>query len=330
MRSKLPPLRRSLGTFAVLAFIPALAQSPCAQVTVTPPQYDALDPGRLVVIVSNQSSEIFSYPSFVLVNDQGDTLASETVNTFGIGGGPDPRYMEVTPGVTLPSGAFDATLLLFSGFGDTLFCSWDFPGLTLCPPDSCVQAEIYLTNIGTLTPFTAYWWIENVSTGTWAASGYFDMDSISATHSDTLCLPPGDYVLGFSPFSPIDATYISGITWNSMYTYGTNSQSQQDSTPLDLAFAWYEACVDGSNGMDEAENVGPSVFLDRNGVRITDPLGRPLGDISLWSSDGRLIQRRSTNADSITLAVNGLPAGILLVRVQSPEGRTFTQRILTL
>jgi hypothetical protein len=332
MCTLLPSLRRSLGAIALLATLPTLAQSPCGLITVTPPRYDALDPDLLVVMVENQSSELFSYPSFVLVNDQGDTLASEQVSTFGIGGGPEPRYMQVTPGVTLPTGPFDATLLLFSGFGDTLFCTWDFPGLTLCPPDSCVQAEIHLTNTGVLTPFSAYWWVADVSDGTWVAQGIIDMDDVTATHFDTLCLPPGAYVLEFSPFSPIDSNYISGITWNSQFTMGTSTQLQQEGTPLDLAFTWYEACVDGSgtNSIEEQDAVQPMVVMDRNNLRIEDPLGRPLGDISVWSLDGRLIDRRSSSADRAELPLNDLPPGILLVRVAAPDGRIFTQRVLTL
>ncbi len=230
----------------------------------------------------------------------------------------------------LPTGPFDATLQLFGNFGDTLFCTWEFPGLTLCPPLACVPAEIYLTNTGELNAFQAFWWVTNTVDGTQVASGSFAMNDVDATQFDSLCLPPGDYVLEFTPFSPIDETYIMGITPNAQFTPGVDGTMQQDNTPLDLAFSWYDACTDGTNGLRELDVDPPLVMVDNGLLRLSDPQGRALGEISLWSSDGRLITMRTVNTDYAEFPLNGLAPGTILVRSVAPDGHIFTQRILTL
>jgi hypothetical protein len=328
MRTFLPLLHGSIGTIALLTTVPAFAQSPCDELTVFPPRYDAFDPERIEVWVNNQSTEIFSYPNFVLLNDQGQVLASEEVTFFGIGG-TGSHYMQVTPGVSLPTGPFDATLQLFGNFGDTLFCTWEFPGLTLCPAEACVPAQIYLTNTGELNAFQAFWWVTNTADGSQVASGNFAMNDVDATQFDSLCLPPGDYVLEFTPFSPIDETYIMGITPNAQFTPGFDGTMQPDNTPLDLAFSWYEACTEGTNGLAEQVVDPPMMVVDQGMLRISDPKGRALGEISLWSSDGRMITTRTVNADTAEFPLNGLAPGIILVRSEAREGHIFTQRILT-
>jgi len=312
---------------SLLAFAPVSGQSPCAQLTVEQLQYDAFNPAALELVVNNQSNEIFSYPSFTLVGTQGDTLAREQVSFFGIGAGPQAHYMVAEPGITFPASPFDATLLLFGGFGDTLYCTWDLTGISLCPSDTCIQAEIYLTNTGPLVPFFASYWVTDTDSGTPVANGYVEMDDLTATHFDTLCLPPGNYLLEFSPFSPIDTNHVVGITTSYMFSLGTNTAQQQDPTPLDLAFSWYEACIGISNGLTEQQRSELVMVIDRDRLRITDPTGAPLGDITLWSNDGRLIAARSTNANSAELSMHGLAPGILLARMMGPNGTLFTQRI---
>jgi len=322
-------LRKNLGAagLSLLALAPASAQSPCTELNVEHLQYDAFNPAALELVVNNQSSEIFSYPSFMLVGTQGDTLAREQVSFFGIGTGPQAHYMVAEPGVTFPTSPFDATLLLYGGFGDTLYCSWDLTDIALCPSDTCIQAEIYLTNTGTLMEFFAYYWVTDTDLGAPVANGFVEMDEISSTHFDTLCLPPGNYLLEFSPFSPIDTNYIVGISTSYMFSLGTNTAQQQDPTPLDLAFSWYEACIGISNGLAEQGSSDLVMVIDHDQLRLTDPEGAALGDITLWSSDGRLIAARSTNANTAELSMHDLAPGILLARVVGPNGTLFTQRI---
>ena len=318
-----------LPAWAFLLALPVFGQPPCVQLTIEHLQYDAFDPSAVQLVVNNQSNELFSYPGFLLVDGQGDTLAREEVSLFGIGTGPQAHYLSADPGVTIPTNGFDATLVLLGNFGDTLYCTWDLEDITLCPPDSCIQAEIYLTNTGPLVEFNAFWWMYDTNDGTQVANGFLNMDEVNATHFDTTCVPPGAYTLEFSGFSPIDETYISGITPNYQFTLGTNVALQQDSTPLDLSFTWYTACVDGTNGITTPMERELAIDQFGDHLRITDPLGRALGDISLWSSDGRLVGQWHTHAPSVQLPLAQLAPGVHLVRVVAQNGNTFTERIFT-
>jgi len=326
MRSLNHLLTCSIGTIALLSASSVLAQSPCDDLIVLPPRYDAFDPGRIEVWVTNQSAEIFSYPNFVLLDDQGQVLASETVATFGLAAS-SAHSMQVVPGANLPTGPFDATLQLFGNFGDTLFCSWSFQSLTLCTPEDCTPAIIHLTNTAVLTSFQAFWWVTNTATNEQVATGNFAMNEVDATQFDTLCLPPGEYVLDFSPFSPIDATYIMGITPNAEFTPGIDGTQQPDDTPLNIAFNWYMACSEGTNSVAEHNEPRPALVVDQGLLRITDPRGRALGEVSLWGSDGRLIGTHATNTSTAAIPVHALSTGIIVVRVMNAQGKPFAQRI---
>ncbi|MGV3637610.1 MAG: T9SS type A sorting domain-containing protein [Flavobacteriales bacterium] len=307
----------------------ASAQDPCSLLTLEQLHYDAFDPSAVELVVNNQSASLFSYPSFVLVDAQDDTLAREQVSFLGIGTGPQAHYLSAGPGASFPSGAFDGTLLLFGEFNDTLYCTWDLEDITLCPPDSCIEASIYLTNTGPLAEFVAFWWVTNTADGNQVASGNFAMSDVDATQFDTLCLPPGNYVLEFTPFSPIDESYVVGITPNYQFTLGTNTALQQDSSPLDLSFSWYAGCVDGTNGISSHDHRELTINHLGDHLRITDPMGRALGEISLWSTDGRLVYQRTTSTASIDLPLHQLASGIHMVRVGTGEGPSFTEHIFT-
>lgn len=319
MRSQLLPL-------ALLLVAPALAQDPCDEVSILQVQYAAVDPGLVEVIVHNQSGELFDYPSFALVDDQGDTLAREVVNFFGIGPTPQAHYLSVLPGATLPTGAFDGTLLLSSAFGDSVSCTFDLSGIDLCPPPPCQQAIIYLTNLDVPETFAAYWWIDG-DEGTFLYSGTFLMDGITAMGFDTLCLPPGDYVLNFTPFSPIDTTYVAGITSDWNFTIGTNTYLQGDNSPLDLAFTWYVECAEISNAVAEPVREDIHAYLSGDQLLIGDPNGQALGTVMLFGADGRLLLSSSANASRTALSVARFASGIHVLQVQRPNGERFATRI---
>ncbi len=320
--------RHTLACACFLLPGPALiAQSPCDELVIEGISYSPFDSTAIEVIVNNSSSDIFSYPSFVLLDAQGDTLAREVTGFFGIGMGPQAHYPVTVPGAAIPEVPFDGTLLLLGMFGDTLYCEFDLTAISLCPPEECIPAEIYLTNTGPLVSFDVYWWVINVTDGSQVATGSFPMDDVMHTHFDALCLPPGRYILELSPFSPIDENYVLGITNNYAFSIGTNVAQQQDSTPLDLSFHWYEACIDQTQSIDDNSARDIQLILQHGAIQITAPDHLPLGEVVLWASDGRLLEARSTGSPSLSLSVEGLAASVILVRVVDPQGRSFVQRI---
>lgn len=80
---------------------------------------DNSDSIELNVANSFFSMELFSYPGFILLDENGDTIGMEQINYFGIGSQGQNHYLEIMNPFTLP---FSGTLELYSNFYDSLHC----------------------------------------------------------------------------------------------------------------------------------------------------------------------------------------------------------------
>lgn len=290
--------------------------------------YSALYPSVIEVSAYYDGSDCIDYPSFILFDGNGDTLAIESVNFFCVGfGSPMTHPMTILADAIVPTGSFNAHLELYSGFGDTFVCSWELADVVLCPPAECQQAEIYITNTGDLEAFTAYWWITDEN-GNWMDQGTFEVDDIQHTHYDTTCLVPGSYELGFSPFSPIDEEFVIGITPSYNQSIGFNTWLDESESPWDLSFTWYAACVDGSNSITENDRNELLFWVEHERLHLAEPDGRPLGDIRIYSIDGRLARSLHGLTDRVTVDLNGLATGLHVVRVLRPEGQVAVRTII--
>ncbi len=321
-------LMRSLTALVLLLITVGniTAQDPCDEIVIGSVQYSAVHPDVLEIMAYSQGNDCVSYPSFILYAPNGDTLAMETVNFFCLGMGfPQTHFLAIQPGVQLPTGTFNASLELFTGFGETLVCTWDLNDLDPCPAESCIEAEIYLTNTGELVPFTAYWWITD-DTGDQVDDGWFEMDENMATGFDTTCLAPGNYTLTFTPFSPIDESYVAGITRSWQQSIGTNVAQQQDTTPLDLEFHWYLPCADGTNSIQEAELPGILLQSDHSLLGISALDNEPLGTVNLHTLDGRMVRSLSTRNASTNIPVDDLATGIHIVRIDRGNGEIIIRK----
>lgn len=99
----------------------------------------------LTLTVENTSSVLFDYPGFALLDSNGDTIAIETVNYFGIGSGPQTHVMNIVAPLTLP---FTGSLQLHILFYDSLACT--FP-VTL--PDTVSGLHVYGSESRIPVPF---------------------------------------------------------------------------------------------------------------------------------------------------------------------------------
>ncbi|MEI2825911.1 MAG: hypothetical protein V9F04_05505 [Dermatophilaceae bacterium] len=77
----------------------------CDSLLINSISWDPFGDTAIVLSASNNSATLFDYPGFILFDDQGDTLAKETVNYFGISQGPQTHYLIVQPGATIPGRA---------------------------------------------------------------------------------------------------------------------------------------------------------------------------------------------------------------------------------
>lgn len=303
------------------------AQDACDPIVIERVQYSAVHSNYIEVLAYVTNSDCIDYPSFILLNDQGDTLAVEATDFFCLSfGTASAHYLAVRPEAQIPTGSFNARLDLYTGFGASLVCSWVLNDVALCPTEPCTQAEIYLTNTGPLETFAAFWWIYDSGTSEQIANGNF-LAGETATNFDTTCLAPGHYVIEFSPFSPIDEEYVMGITNNWQYSIGTNVAQQGDTTPLDLVFSWYEACVDVGNSVNESASEDIGITLQNNLIQVNALSGRALGRITMHTLDGRLVEQRYSASSSASLSTDGLSAGIFIIQAVNASGHSFVQRI---
>ncbi len=96
----------------------------------------------LMITVTNFSSVLFDYPSFVLLDMNMDTIAVETVNYFGIGSNPQTHYMNLVAPLVLP---FSGYLNLNTLFNSSLACTFPIiipdttTGLADDIPDNTLQ-----------------------------------------------------------------------------------------------------------------------------------------------------------------------------------------------
>jgi len=106
--------------------------------------FDSLGPNTLTIYASNNSSELFGYPNFALLNTNMDTIAMETVNYFGISTGPQPHTLNILAPMTLP---FTGYLYLFAWFQDTLPCVFPFTIPDTTTGISVIQQNVSLIEI---------------------------------------------------------------------------------------------------------------------------------------------------------------------------------------
>ncbi len=99
-------------------------------------------PNTITLTAANSSSVLFDYPGFAILDSNGDTVAIEMVNYFGIGTSPQIHIMNVVAPFTLP---FTGTLQLYMLFYDTLACEFPItiPDTVSGLPEHANQLKIF-------------------------------------------------------------------------------------------------------------------------------------------------------------------------------------------
>lgn len=106
--------------FTIGSFSFAQGQFTCDSVFVDSIRFQADPNDGLQLIAKNSNVDIISYPGFILFDGNGDTIAAEIVNYFGIGNWQTHLLEWINP-IPLP---FSGYLELHSGFYDSLRCTF--------------------------------------------------------------------------------------------------------------------------------------------------------------------------------------------------------------
>ncbi|MEZ5147965.1 MAG: T9SS type A sorting domain-containing protein [Bacteroidales bacterium] len=101
----------------------------------------SLTENSMIITAENQSSVLFDYPGFVILDANEDTIAKETVNYFGIGWGPQQHTLSIYNAPDLP---FTGTLKLYTWFYESLSCTFDIiiPDTSLNNTSSHIKNDI--------------------------------------------------------------------------------------------------------------------------------------------------------------------------------------------
>lgn len=257
---------------------------PCADLDLVSLQWQAFGDTALMVHVLNNSSSIFAYPNFILFDAQGDTLAKETVNLFGISN-EGWHLMRIQSGIAMPDEAVNGRLELWTDFTEALACSWE-QEFSLCPDEACSDLEIHLSNSLSNPVIGTYNWMLSDHLGG-MYNGQFALSAEEQEVSTTLCVPPGEYYLNVYPNEPgsMDAPRFYA---SAGCDQRTNSGMATASLPVEVPFTFFGPCISGTQSVAE---LSASALLVRNtigGLYVETGDGRPLGAVGLWDMQGRL------------------------------------------
>ena len=267
----------------------------------------------LSVHVLNQSTTLFDYPGFILFDDNGDTLAIEQVNFFGIAQD-SWHQLNVHPQANIPTGAFQGTLELWTGFYTALSCSYPVQ-VDLCAGILCQDVMPQLVSIGGASVTIDLDWTIVDSVSSPVFSGTFNMVNDQLISPDTVCLAPGTYSLVVEGVN--QGPGVLAIALGTTSPYGLSMNYEEDGTDQILSFEFFSPCVSGPNSLREqlpGEGLGLTVLHDRVIAIRFD--GLPLGSFSFHDMNGRLLSTGSANSDRAEIPVSNLSAGIYVLRTE--------------
>ncbi len=297
--------------------------SPCDGLDIVSIQWHAFTDTAIVVHAQNNNgSEIFDYPNFILFDANGDTLAVEIVNFFGIGTD-SWHVLRVHDDAVVPNAPFTGTLELWTLFTQVLACSWELP-VDLCPPPPCATFMPTIQNLGNGLAIGTYSWsIFDADFGL-AASGQFLLTEQVQYDSDTICLPPGAYQMTAYPndlptggqpyFSVVAPGFISGpsmaLPWD---------------LPVLMPFSLYLPCADGTNGVTEQHATSVNVQQVGDHLRVWNNTGAPLGNLVLLDAQGRVRYTDRLQASEAQLTVGTMAAGMYVLRTETGARKVVVQ-----
>lgn len=301
-----------------------LAQDPCDDLNFLSIQYSPFTDSVVVISVENNSSELFDYPGFVLINSNGDTVAKEVVNYFGIGS-QSVHSLEVRAGVQDPLQNFVGQLQLFTGFFSDQACSWDLDQ-SLCASEPCDSLIIGFQNWGGALVLGDFAWSVLDSNDVVLESGTFNMDTQLQYWQHGLCLTPGAYryallALG-EPSGGGPTMTASNSSW---YSSALISQyfNWTESNVMEVPFFLHCMDANSPNGI-ASSSAQPELLLLRQANWLSLQATTTIRRVELITVDGRSVGNFTCNSTQFQLP--SLPTGIYVAKVMTENGE-FIRKI---
>jgi len=296
------------------------AQNSCDSVEIVSVTYTPFSDTAIQVLVSNSSSDIFSYPGFILFDQNGDTLAQEMVNFFGIGT-ESAHQLSFKNGVTPPIGSFNGTLELWTGFYSQLACSWSMV-FDLCPTDSCTAIQVNIGNFGGALINDFFDWIITDTLMNTLASGIFHLYTTQQSDYDTVCLQPGHYQFWVGSPQPTGGQPYFGLA------SGVSNLGEpliQGGGNQSIPFTLFEACIGIAQGISDPFEEDLLQINSADGVlRVWRKDNEGIGHLEIYDLQGRMIFSKYLSVSNEQIDLSANPPGIYVIRLGHTNGsQTF-------
>jgi hypothetical protein len=300
------------------------AQTECDSLDIISISYSPFTDSLIVVSVENSSSELFDYPGFVLIDSNGDTVAKESVNYFGIAG-QSVHSMVVREGVHDPLLNFEGQLELFTGFFSDQACTWSLDQ-GLCASDPCDSLIITFQNWGGALVLGDFDWSVLDSTDAVVQSGTFNMDPQLQYWQHGFCLTPGTYRYTLvAQGEPSGGGPVMTVSSSSQYAFPFLQQyfNWEETNVMEVPFFLH--CIDPNdpNGLAEGDETYELKVL-RNGNQITLSASVPIRSVEIFSLGGKSVFNEPVNTDQFHLPM--LPNGLYIVKATTDQ-QTFASKL---
>jgi hypothetical protein len=290
----------------------AIAQTPCDSLEIKV-RYAAFTDTLIEISVMNHGTAYYSYPGFIVFNTNGDTVAKESVNLFGIGPASESRHtLKIYPGMVTTS-SFSGTLQLWSGFYSNLECSYNL-SFELCP-DTCQVVYPFIANFGgAISQGTVNWTMLN-ATSTVVASGSWTLDNQNQDDKDTVCLIPGNYTLQVSGSpGPLGGQPWYGMT--SDFNSSPNPQKPYLASADQMTFKTFKNCiitsVNNPHISSDIKLISQDGFID-----ISRANNKVIGEVAVYSINGQLSWSADIKSSAYRIDLRYLPSGIYIVKMKN-------------
>lgn len=310
------------AALALIALGSIQAQENCNDVFPESITFSPFESSLIEIRMVNNGPIDWSYPSLVFYNAN-DSIAWAPAEYFALTN--DQVFtLQTIEGALIPTGPFYGKVELWTGFNDSLRCTW-YPEPFLCPPTECTVVHPYVmvsTGNASGTQFT--WTVTDDQQQT-VASGEMSVPEGSVEAMDSVCLEPGHYALNISnPWITGEGVYFSmkGQAWNT-----TSSEQVELSTGNASTFTLLEACIDQTNGISEQQVPSVRSNISNGVLHIRCDDGRALDTVEVLDASGRRIHVQRSTSTTVDVPLGTVAPGLLIVRAYA-DGTISTERVM--
>lgn len=295
------------------------AGASCDSVIIEGVGWHPFQDNALVVSAYHFLLDTLLWPSFVLLDQQGDTIATETAPfpTWAWYHN-DPHTLLLEPGTTFPGNMVQGTLLFscdnFNGTACVFNANFD-----LCPTAGCVDMSPVIQNLGGGLTLGSFAWNITDGNGAVVEVGSFELTETQQSDTGNACLPPGNYTLLVAPLGePTGGQPWVGVAQG---TFVGPSQPLQWTDPQPLPFGYFLPCVEGPQGISESTAHPLRVVQHGDQLSVIRMDGKPIGPVVLRDVQGRLLARAAGLGNEAYLPMSSTAPGIYVLSTNSGSQR---------